>query len=717
MRVPISWLKEYVDVSLSPEELAELLTLAGLEVTAIDLYGIAGAPLEWDREKVILAHLLSVERHPDADKLVLATVEYGAEASKTVVTGAPNLFPYLDREGVAELGLTSPMILEGATYLDPYKDSRPTRLKGKKLRGIYNDAMLCSPVELGLGEEHEGILLVEKGGLGDSSHPPGTPLQDVLGDAVLEIDIIPNISRCASIVGVAREIAALTGAELRLPSYEVQMEGRSTEGLVRITADEPELNPRFVALVVEGVEQKPAPFWMQQRLRLAGQRPINVVVDVSNYVMLETGQPNHAFDYDFLRGRADEYDPSGPIHIVTRLARSGETMTTLDELERKLHPNNILVTDPAGCLSLGGVMGGLNSEIRPETTNVLLEAAAWNFLNIRQTCRQLGLQTEASFRFSRGVHPNQALLGARRAAELLRTLAGGSVAQGIIDEEPCPAPEVIIELDPDYVRRLSGLDLSKAEIAGLLERLEFEVAEDDGAGLLSVVVPDHRIDVDGPHDLVEEVCRIYGYGRIPSTVLGDVLPVQRGNPAMESEERIKDILCGQGLREVITYRLTTEEAEARITSEEQEEARYIKLANPSTQDRVALRRSLLASLLEVVAANTRFQDSIAVFEVGQVYLAKTAKSLASPGRSPGWWWSSPARVGAEGWEGEEPPLLDFYDLKGVVENLADGLKLTLEWVDGQHESLVREGQPSSGWRQREEDRCGRRAPPRGGGPV
>ena len=681
MRVPISWLKEYVDVDLSPTELDSLLTNAGMEGVGLEIVGLEGADLVWDRELVLLAQVLKVDRHPEADKLVLASVDYGADEPKTVVTGAPNLFPLLDAGDLTDRRLFSPMVLEGATYLDPYKDLKPRKLKGKPLRGIYNDAMLCSPVELGLGEDHEGILLIEEDE--HRTYSAGTPLQDVLGDAVLDIDVIPNIARCASIVGIAREVAALTGAELRMPSLDVQMDGEPITGRVEIHTEHPELNPRFVAMVIEGVEQKPSPFWMQHRLRLAGQRPINVVVDISNYVLLELGQPNHTFDYDFLRSRADKYAPDGPIRLITRLAHEGETLTTLDGVEHRLRTNNIMVTDPEGNLSVGGIMGGHDSEIRPETTNVLLEAAAWNFINIRQSQRQLGMHTEAGFRFSRGVHPAQAERGARRVAELLRVLAGGTVAEGIVDYRPVEIEPVVVELDVSYVRRLSGLqDLDGAQVADLLRRLEFEVEGDDaGDGEnLRVTAPDHRIDIEGPHDLVEEVCRIYGYHRIPMTVLADSLPPQRGNPSLEAEEKVKDILVELGLHEAITYRLTTPEAEARLSGE-LDESPYVRLANPSTQDRAVMRHSLLASVLEVAAGNSRFRRRLALFEVGNIFplaegedrpaeLVKLAMVVGGP------------RDHAH-WQNDGESMMDFFDLKGVVESLGDGLQTELVFEPGE----------------------------------
>ena len=695
MRIPLHWLSDYVELTRSPEDLAELLTAAGLEVTRIDRLGVEGADLVWDRDQVVLAQLVEVEAHPDADRLVLAKVDYGGADLKVVVTGAPNLVPYLGTGDLREAALFSPLLLEGGTYLDPYKDGKPTRLKGKKLRGVYNDAMLCSAVELGLGDDREGILLIEEGDL-PAGHMAGAALQDVLGDVVLDIDIIPNVARCASMVGVAREVAALTGAELRLPDCEVTMEGEPLGDRILLSTDSPELNPRFVALLIEDVEHKPAPFWMQHRLRLAGQRPIDVIVDVSNYVMLELGQPNHSFDFDFLRRRAAKYGAAGDdgkgsvVHIHTRLARDGETLTTLDGEERKLLGNNMLVTDPAGALSLAGVMGGADSEIRPETTRVLLEAAAWNYINIRHTSRQHTLLTDAAFRFSRGVHPSQALLGAKRAAELLRRLAGGRVADGIVDYYPQPAPTVSIQLEPKYVRELSGLTLDGAEIKSLLERLAFRVekeglVEEEGEAL-RVTAPDHRMDIEGPHDLVEEICRMYGYDRIPSTIIADELPPQRGNPRLEKEELIRDLLVQQGLQEVVTYRLTTAEADARAgdTKTGPEES-YVRLINPTTVDRVVMRHSLLASVLEIAAANSRFQSRICLFELGRVYPRPPGEALPEPSlqlvvvmtgmRGAVHW-----QTGAGGW-------LGFYDLKGVLEGLAQGLKVTWSYAEGGHPSL------------------------------
>lgn len=676
MLVPISWLKDYVDITLPVEELAEKLTIAGLEVENIEYVGVPGGRdknrLVWDREKLIIGHILKVEQHPNADRLVLATVDYGGDEPEVTVTGAPNLFQHLDQGDISSLGLYSPFALEGAELYDGHKEGQvKMKLKGRKLRGIHNRCMLCSEKELGLSDDHEGIMILE------GNYVPGTPLQDVLGDVVFDIAIIPNIARCASIVGVAREVAALTGQEVRYPNYDVVQEGASIEGKVTISTDDPNLNPRFVAMVIEGVEQKSSPQWMQRRLRLAGQRPINVVVDISNYVMLEMGQPNHTFDYDFLRRRADEYNgPDAPIHIHTRLPREGETLTTLDGEVRQLPPYTILVTDPAGALSLGGVMGGEDSEISDATTNVLLEAAAWNYINIRRSATALKITSEAGFRFSRGVHPSQALLGARRAAELMRQLAGGTVSQGIIDYYPNPPKMEPIQLTAAEVKRIGGIELTQAEIKRMLESLEFEVT-DEGDHLL-VITPDHRMDITGSHDLVEEVCRMYGYDRLPATEMSDILPPQRGNPRMESEEHIKDLLVQLGLQEIITYRLTTAELEARMLPEaagvSPDDRPYVTLANPITVDRVAMRHSLLASALEIVAANSRFKERIALFEIGQIYLASEEGVLPDELGRLSLVVTGPREVVF--WQGDSSSsIMDFFDLKGIIELLMSGLHI------------------------------------------
>lgn len=684
MLVPRSWLKDFVTIDLTVEQIDRLLTSAGLEVKTVEKIGIPGAELEWDRDLILLAHLLKVEQHPQADRLVLATVDYGNGRIKTVVTGAPNLFQYLAQGDVSDLQLYSPLALEGSVLYDGHKDGRSlTKLKGRELRGIYNDAMLCSEKELGISEEHEGIILMQRDAY-SPDYQAGTPLQEVLGDAVYEIDIIPNIARCASMVGVAREYAALTKQPIRYPDYNVVMEGPAVDGRIQLSTEQPDLNPRFVGYIIEGVQQTASPYWMQYRLRLAGQRAINVVVDISNYVMLEMGQPNHTFDYDFLRRRADEYNPDGPIQINTRLPHDGETLTTLDGISHKLEPYSILVTDPLGNLSLGGVMGGADSEIKPETQNVFLEAAAWNFINIRRTATKLDIHTDADFRFSRGVHPSQALLGAHRAAELLRRLAGGTVAKGILDYYPNPPEPVVLTLKLDYARRLSGLNLSVSEMAELLGRLEFKAEVHDDH--LIVTAPDHRLDIEGPHDLVEEICRVYGYDNIPSTVLADVLPPQRGNAKLEKEERIKDTLVQAGLQELITFRLTSKAQEAKLIPKSHaagpDKRPYVTLTNPISAERASMRHSLLASVLEVATTNSRYQDRLALFEIGPIFIADEDEVLPIEQTCLSVLLSGQRRI--TGWQNEESGTYDFFDLKGILETLFNELHLDISYEPLEH---------------------------------
>ncbi|RPI99245.1 MAG: phenylalanine--tRNA ligase subunit beta, partial [Chloroflexi bacterium] len=557
MKVPISWLKEYVDINLSIEELAERLTLAGLEVGSIQYIGIAqGKPpaginvppsdhLVWDREKIVLGAIREVKPHPDADRLVLAMVDYGGSALEQCVTGAPNLFAYKGT-GPIDPPLLTPFAHEGAEVYDGHADDGSRMiLKEKKLRGVPNRSMVCSEKELGISDDHEGILLLDWEEFKDFQ--TGTPFQDVLGDAVLDIDLLPNVARSYSIVGVAREVAALTGAALRLPAVDLHAEGPSIENQVHIDIREPELNQRFTLALIKGVELGPSPEWMQRRLKLCGMRPINNIVDATNYVMLELGQPLHAFDYDILVERAGGQAPT----IITRLPEPGEHLVTLDGKDHELYEFNILVADTAGALSLGGIMGGLESEVqdpsldvldatgvemgdndeepvhgkasarRPATTNVLLEAANWNFINTRRTMTSLKITSEAGVRFSRGVHPSMAINGQLRGIEIMRRIAGGVIAENVLAAYPLPAPTIRVDLPLAEVDRLLGFHIAPEEVVRILRSLEFHVQED--GDLLHVTVPDHRLDIGtgmvGQADLVEEIARIYGYDRIPNTVI------------------------------------------------------------------------------------------------------------------------------------------------------------------------------------------------------
>jgi phenylalanyl-tRNA synthetase beta chain len=684
MKVPLSWIKDFVDIDLSVEALAHRLTMAGLEVEEIRYVGLPvpeGKPegrsgghsrletkvsgLAWDPQKIVVGAVREVMPHPNADRLVLCRLDDGQQ-EHIVLTGAPNLFPYLEQDEL-EPPLKVAYAREGACLFDGHQPGQVlTTLKRAKIRGVESYSMICSEKELGISEEHEGVIIL------DEDAPVGVPLVDYMGDAVFDIALTPNIARDANVLGVAREVSALTGQPLRHPSYAIEARGDSIEGQAAIEIKEPELNPRFVLGLIKDVQIKDSPYWVQRRLRLAGMRPINNIVDSTNYAMFEIGEPLHAFDYDVLVERAGGQAPT----IITRTAQPGERLTTLDDVERELDPFTVLVTDTAGPLSIAGVMGGEESEVGPGTRNVLLEGAAWNFINIRRTIASQHMNSEAAYRFSRGVHPAMAQRGVRRGLELMRRWSGGVVSKGLVDNYPLPPDDPTVVVSPHDVKRWLGIQLSIEQIADILRRLEFEVEVEDQA--VRATTPDHRLDVGrgviGVADLLEEIARIYGYDHIPETRMADALPPQRGSLSLEREERLRDILVGLGLQEVVTYRMTSPEREARLLPAESvaEGQPYVKLVNPLTNDRNVLRQSLLSSLLEVVERNARVRERMALFEIGPVFVAqdgelpdelqRVAIVLSGPRQLPTW-------------DGADTSPMNFFDLKGLLQAAFEGLRL------------------------------------------
>src|SRR5262245_14445497 len=568
MRVPLSWLKEFVDITILIEELAQRLTMAGLEVETIERFGVEGAELPWDPDKIVIGNILEVRQHPNADRLVLADVDYGAAEPHTVVTGAPNLFEYKGR-GRLDRPLKGVFAKEGAQLYDGHAEGHVKMvLKGRPVRGIMSDAMLCSEKELGMSDEHEGIIILP------DDAPVGVPLRDYLGDEVLDIDILPNMARALSILGVAREVAALTGAQLHIPEVAINSTGPSIEGRGRVTVETPDLCPRFSATLIEGVQIGPSPLWMQRRLMLDGMRPIFNIVDVSNYVMLELGQPNHTFDANKV---ADQ-------HLIVRQARPGERLTTLDGKQHELYPvpgtdlPALLVCDPNGPSSVAGVMGGAASEVSELTTRVLVEAANWEPTIIRKMARGFKLPSEASRRFERGVDLEIAPLAQRRALQLIQQVAGGTIAQGMVDVYSRPWQPVVLDLPPHEIKRIVGITLTAGEIAELLRPLGFDCAIVDTPGLhdgeVRVTVPSFRQDVTMLADLCEEVARMYGYDRIPTTHLADDLPEQQPNPSLELEDKVRDVLVGAGLDETITYSLTNMASVAKVSPRDADPSQF-----------------------------------------------------------------------------------------------------------------------------------------------
>ncbi len=667
MRVPLNWLREYVDVSLPLGELVERLTLAGLEVGSVQVFGLPAperVPCKiehpgpvWDRDKILIGQILEVKPHPDADRLSCPLVDLGQGRTKSLVTGAPNI-KVGDKGQKVVVALTGSVLFDGHAKEKVLKELKPT-----KIRGLPSDSMVCSQYELGISEEHEGIILL------DDDAPVGMPFADYMGDIVLEIDVLPNMARCLSMIGVAREVAALTGQRIKLPPHSVQALGAAIAGQVEVAIEDPNLSARYSALLLRDARHGAAPGWMKQRLLYAGMRPISNIVDVTNYVMLEWGQPLHAFDYDKLVARAQGKAPV----ITVRPARPGEVLTTLDNNRRELTPDNLVIADTAGPIALAGVMGGLDTEVSATTRHILLESASFHAVSIRRTMKALNLPSEASVRFSRGVHPETVKPAAERAAELMRQFAGATVCQGMVDCYPHPMPPQVIHLPLAEVKRLLGIDVPQADATRILEGLEFTVVP-NGADALQVTAPPHRLDIqEGATDLIEDLARIYGYDRLPATLLSDALPDQKGNPDVELEERVRDLLVDVGLQEAITNSLTVPEREAPLNLPAGD---YVKLLNPISSERVVMRHSVLASVLEVTESNLRHCNEVRLFEIGRVYLPRPHEKLPEEERRlalvmtgqrhPEFWGDGP---------GAKPATLDFFDLKGTIEALATGLHL------------------------------------------
>ncbi len=666
MRIPISWLREYVDVDLAPEALAERLTMAGLEVSAVDHLGegIRG---------VVVAQIVEKGPHPNADRLSLCRVTDGTGIHE-IVCGATNMGPG-DKVALARVGARLP---------------GGFKIKKTKIRGQVSHGMMCSERELGLGEDHSGILILP------ADAPVGTDLLEYLGlpETVIEVEITPNRADCLSVVGVAREVAALTGKELRIPQPEVPESGPEIAGITSVEIRAPELCHRYAARVIRGVRVGPSPMWLRRRLEACGVRSINNVVDVTNYVLLELGHPLHAFDMNRLaEGR-----------IVVQRARAGERFTTLDGQERDLDADSLVICDAGRPVALAGIMGGENSEVEPDTTDVLLESAWFLPANIRRTSRRLGLRTEASYRFERGTDIEGLIRALDRATELIARLAGGTVARGIFDAYPIVHEPKRIPVRHDRVRRLLGVAVPPEEVRRILRSLGMiEEAVDDRS--VTVRVPTHRVDLEREVDLVEEVARIHGYDRIPTTLprvpmRPDPAPLRRriANVA-------RDLLAGQGFHEAVCLSFGDPADDGRLGLPEGHAlARHVTLANPLGRETSVLRTTLLPGLLGGLARNQRRQERAArLFEVGRSFHPREeeplpqevlrAAAVAAGPRDPLAWWAS-----------EEP--VGFFDAKGAVETLLAGLGVRdagfesatdLPWLHPGRAARVTAGDAVLGW--------------------
>ncbi len=677
MKAPLSWIKDYVNLDgLSIEEIARCLTMTGLEVDGILLVGLPKPEgdrhefkyegLSWDADKFVVARVDEVLPHPNADKLVLCRLNDG-ERELIILTGAPNLYPYKGAGPLVE-PLKVAYAREGAQLYDGHQPGQVlTKLKRAVIRGIESFSMICSEKELGISDEHEGVIIL------DPDAPVGMPLADYMGDAVFDISILPNMVRDASIIGIARELAAVTKRELRVPEGIPLVRTGRLQELASLKVSDPELNPRFMLAMVEEVRAKPSPYWVRRRLSLAGMRPIDALVDATNYTMLDTGEPLHAFDYDLLVQRANGGKPA----IITRVANPGEKLTTLDGNTHILDETMELVTDSAGPLSLAGIMGGSETGIHAGSSRVLLEAASWNFINIRKTISKVRIASEAGWRFSRGVHPALAEQALRLCLKRMIDWSGGRLVDGVLDVYPRVQADPLVKLTEEEIVSALGAPIPLSEAADILARLGFSCEIKDGE--LSAKTPPTRLDIGegiiGKANLIEEISRVYGYDRIPARRLAAELPEQLGNPRLDTEERIRDILVSAGLQDTVAYRQTSPEREARLLPENKPDPalEYVRIKNPITPDRTVLRRSSLATMLELLEYNHKFRPGLAMFELGPVFLPVEGQLLPNEALR--------LTIGMTGarenptWQTQKPEQKDFFDLKGVIETLLQGLHI------------------------------------------
>jgi len=648
MKVPLKWLKDYVNITLPVPELAQRLTLAGFEVSEIITTGG-----NWDN--IIVGEITAIEPHPNADRLRLATVNLGAE-QETVVCGAPNL----------NIGDKIAFARVGARLTNP-DNGKLEELKPAKIRGVVSKGMICSEKELGISDSHEGILVLAK------AAEVGMPLADFMGETVLNIDITANRPDGLSVIGIAREAAAICGQKIHIPEIGYQEMGEAIEKRISIEIADSELCPRYCASLITDVQIKESPAWLQERLTAAGQRPINNIVDITNYIMLEYGQPLHSFDYDRLKGKK----------IIVRRAKDGENFYTLDGNERKLTGDMLVIGDGERTVAIAGVMGGLNSDVTDSTTSILLEAASFKATSLHYTSRYLDLMSEASARFERGISAGVTLPALKHATQLMAELGGGKVAKGIVDVYPGKKEPKTISTTPEKVKRVLGVAYDLDQITRALTSLGFKCTT-DGAKVMTTA-PYWRSDIKIEEDLIEEVARFYGYDKIPTTLFIDPIPVPDANPARTIKNKIRHSLTGGGFQEVMTYTLTSLEMMSNVFAEScAPEPLPPHVANPMTAEQEYLRFSLRPNLLSALAANRRHEDGgLMLFEIGKTYITAGNDLPREPEMLCGIMNGSRMERSWLGGEG----AYDFYDVKGVAEGLFRHLGVSVSFEKSSDKGL------------------------------
>ncbi len=639
MRVSYKWLKEYVDIPVSPEELAERMTMAGVAVENIEYPGL-------NLDKIVTGRIKTISPHPNADKLVVCMIDIGSDTLQ-VVTGAPNV----RQDQIILLALVGATLPGG-------------RITKAKLRGVDSFGMLCSARELGLDptnfppDQQEGIL----------EFPADTPLgldaKELLGldDAVLELDLTPNRADCLSMVGVAREVSAVLETKLKLPEIKIRETDELIDGQVSVSIINPELCGRYVGRLIRNVKIGPSPRWMQQRLQAAGIRPISNIVDVTNYVLMELGQPLHAFDYDKLKNHA----------IIVRKAGTGERMYSLDGVERELHPDMLIIADAGGPVAIAGVMGGLDTEITEKTTSVLVESAYFNPASIHRTSKALDLQSESSMRFAKGIDTNGCLLAANRACQLIQEMGAGETVKGAADNFPVPKENPVIRLRPDRVTLITGAEVPKNRIKEIMERLGFKVKK-EGRDFL-VEIPTRRGDISVEIDLIEEVARLFGYNNIPTTLPEGTGTEGRRTAAQAITDKVIDVMTDCGLTEIITLSFINPRALDLLNQPADSSLRKaVTIQNPLSEEQRILRTTMLCGMLDIMSRNTaRKNRDLAFFEVGRIFAPVDGEPLP---KETLFLVAGVMGKTETGWQTQGVDM-NFYYLKGVLETLLDSLNIT-----------------------------------------
>lgn len=657
MIVTYNWLKEFVDFDFTVDELSHRLTMAGLEVDFLEKIGE-------DLDAVVVGRLLAVGAHPEADRLTLCQVDVGNEILQ-IVCGARN-HKSGDYVAVAQIGALLP---------------GDFKIKKSKIRGVESQGMLCSEKELGLAAEAEGILILPAG------LPLGTPVFAALGlkDARFELGLTPNRPDCLSVVGVAREVAAMAGQSLRLPIPILNESGTSNASVTSVTIEDPDLCPRYAARLIRGVKIGPSPQWLVRRLESVGQRSINNVVDVTNYVLMELGHPLHAFDFNLLRGG----------RIIVRAAVEGESFATLDSQMRQLKKSDLTICDAVGPVALAGIMGGENSEIQPQTTDILLESAYFNPAVIRRTSKRLGMHTESSHRFERGADIDMVPLALDRAAALIVEVAGGSVLAGRIDAYPQKIEERRLTISDRRTREILGIDLGLERIAFILSSIGLTVLppaiDMEHNGVLQVLVPTFRPDLEREIDLIEEVARLNGYDAIPETMPVSRIVNQRLSPRHALAAKVRNLMVASGSVETINYSFIHPGVWNKLGLAADDSRRItVKVNNPLTEDQSVMRTTLIPSLLETAVRNLSYRSrDLRLFELRPVFIPRNGEELPA----------EPLRLGVllcgrrdpDNWaQGAE--LVDFFDLKGIFEVIAEVLRVPqLRWEMDAGETFLHPG--------------------------